>query len=134
VDVARAVDPELVVYYCIDDFEASSAGARGVRRSEDRLFREADLVFVTSERLRQRAARFREQVDVFPFAVDFARFESVRLSDEPLPEDIAGLKHPIVGYVGGLHRFVDQRMVTEAAKRLPEVTFAFIGPPQCDVS
>lgn len=44
---------------------ANSHGARNVRRTEDYLFRDADLVFVTSERLRERVRRFREQVDVF---------------------------------------------------------------------
>ena len=46
--------------------------------SETRLFREADLVFVTAERLRARAAAARSQVDVFPFGVDMEPFEHAR--------------------------------------------------------
>ena len=133
-DVIDAVEPDLVVYYCIDDIAASSHGARSVRASEDRLFRGADLVFVTSERLRERVRGFREQVDVFPFAVDFGRFEAVRLSSDGIPADLAALPRPIVGYVGGLHRWVDQALVAGAARRLPDATFVFIGPPQCELS
>ena len=133
-DVINAVEPELVVYYCIDDIAASSHGARNVRAPEDRLFRGADLVFVTSERLRERVRRFREQVDVFPFAVDFSRFEVVRLSSDGIPADLATLRRPIVGYVGGLHRWVDQELIAGAARRLPDATFVFIGPPQCDLA
>lgn len=133
-DVINAVEPELVVYYCIDDIAASSHGARSVRASEDRLFRAADLVFVTSERLRERVRGFREQVDLFPFAVNFGRFEAVRLSNDGIPADLAALPRPIVGYVGGLHRWVDQDLVAATARRLPEATFVFIGPPQCDLS
>src|SRR5437763_15909184 len=81
-DLIQAVEPELVVYYCIDDFEASSTGASTIRKTEHRLFRNADLVFVTSERLRERVSRFRDQVEVFPFAVDFGRFEAVRKSTD----------------------------------------------------
>ena len=133
-DLIKAVEPDLVVYYCIDDLAASSAGARGIRRTEDRLFREADLVFVTSEQLRQRASRFREQVDVFPFAVDFGRFEAVRTSSSDLPADLKEIRPPIAGYIGGLHRWVDQELLIGAARRLPDVTFVMIGPSQCDVS
>jgi uncharacterized SAM-binding protein YcdF (DUF218 family)/glycosyltransferase involved in cell wall biosynthesis len=133
-DLIKAVKAEVVVYYCIDDIAASSVGARSIRRSEDRLFREADLVFVTSERLRERARRFREQVDVFPFAVNFGRFQAVRTSGEAIPADLQAIPGPIVGYVGGLHRWVDQELVAATARRVPSATFVFIGPPQCDLS
>jgi uncharacterized SAM-binding protein YcdF (DUF218 family)/glycosyltransferase involved in cell wall biosynthesis len=133
-DLTKAVEPSLVVYYCIDDIAASSPGARGIRRTEDRLFREADLVFVTSERLRERVRRLREQVDVFPFGVDYGRFEAVRLSSDDTPADLSAMSRPIVGYVGGLHRWVDQDLVAGAARRLPAASFVLIGPPQCDIS
>jgi glycosyltransferase involved in cell wall biosynthesis len=133
-DLIDVLDPELVVYYCIDDFENSSSGARSIQTTEHRLFREADLVFVTSDRLRERARRFRERVDVFPFAVDFGRYEAVRNSADGVPADLQAVRGPIVGYVGGLHRWVDQDLAARAAGRLPHVTFVFIGPAQCDVS
>ena len=57
-DVIRAIDPQVTIYYCIDDLASSSPGARKIVPSEERLFRQADLVFVTSEKLRERAARF----------------------------------------------------------------------------
>ena len=133
-DLIKAVKPDLVVYYCIDDIAASSSGARRIRRTEDQLFREADLVFVTSERLRERVRRFRAQADVFPFAVDFGRFEAARISGDDIPADLKSIPRPVVGYVGGLHQWVDQELVAGTARRLPDMTFVFIGPSQCDVS
>ena len=47
----------LTIYYCIDDFASSSPGAKRIVASEERLFKDADLVFVTSERLRRAGAR-----------------------------------------------------------------------------
>ena len=55
-DLIAAIDPALTIYYCIDDLASSSHEARKIATSEQALFKEADLVFVTSERLRQRAA------------------------------------------------------------------------------
>jgi uncharacterized SAM-binding protein YcdF (DUF218 family)/glycosyltransferase involved in cell wall biosynthesis len=133
-DLVKAVEPELVIYYCLADFAASSSGARHIRRTEHRLFREADLVFVQSEQLGQRARQYRDQVDVFPSAIDFSHFEAARSSSDGVPADLSAIPRPIVGYVGGLHRWVDQDLVARAARRMPGATFVFIGPRQCDVS
>jgi uncharacterized SAM-binding protein YcdF (DUF218 family) len=40
----------------------------------------------------------------------------------------------VVGYVGGLHRWIDQALVAAVAERMPDATFALVGPPQTDVS
>jgi uncharacterized SAM-binding protein YcdF (DUF218 family)/glycosyltransferase involved in cell wall biosynthesis len=132
-DLIADLDPELTIYYCIDDLAASSPGARRIVSSEERLFRDADLVFVTSEKLRQRAARYSARVHLFPFGVSFERFDRVRNHGEP-PPDLTALERPIVGYVGGLHQWVDQELVAAVASRMPDVTFALVGPAQTDVS
>jgi uncharacterized SAM-binding protein YcdF (DUF218 family) len=44
------------------------------------------------------------------------------------------LAGPIVGYVGGMHQWVDQDLIVEVVRRLPEITFVFVGPEQCDLS
>ena len=133
-DVIHAVDPELVIYYCIDDLASSSAAARKIRQSETRLFQEADLVFVTSEKLRQRAAQQNAQVAVFPFGVDFERFARVHQGADESPRDVRALPRPVVGYVGGVHQWVDQPLLEHAARSLPEISFVFVGPCQTNVS
>jgi len=130
----RELQPELTIYYCIDNFASSSSGAAQVTRSENALFREADLVFVTSEALRARAAQFSSNVHVFPFAVNYDAFERVRTDPDSVPDDVRSLPHPIVGYVGGIHRWVDQALLARTAERLPHTTFALVGPVQTDVS
>src|SRR5262249_41831707 len=133
-DLLAVLDPQVTIYYCIDDLASSSAGARRITVSEERLFREADLVFVTSERLRERAARFSDRVHVFPFGVSLERFEAVRRHHEAAPDDVASLARPVVGYVGGLHQWVDQDLLARVARSMPDATFALVGPEQTDVS
>jgi uncharacterized SAM-binding protein YcdF (DUF218 family)/glycosyltransferase involved in cell wall biosynthesis len=133
-DLIRDLDPQLVIYYCIDDLSASSPAARRIVRSEERLFRLADLVFVTSEKLRERAALFSERVHLFPFGVSLERFERVLRGAEPPPADLQALGRPIVGYVGGLHQWVDQALIASVAAKMPDTTFALVGPAQVDVS
>lgn len=133
-DVIADLDPELTIYYCIDDLAASSPGAKKIAASEERLFARADLVFVTSEKLRERASRISQRVHFFPFGVNFERFDSARQSPTPPPPDLQALRRPIVGYLGGLHQWLDQPLVAAVASRMPDVTFAFVGPAQVDVS
>ena len=133
-DLIRELDPLLTVYYCIDDFASSSQRAKKIGRSEEGLFREADLVFVTSEKLRERAARIARRVHWFPFGVSFERFRRVQEAADDVPGDFRELPRPVVGYVGGLHQWVDQDLLAEAARRLPHASFVLVGPPQTDVS
>ena len=132
-DVIPDLDPELTVYYCIDDLASSSPAARRIRHSEIQLFQQADLVFVTSEQLRQRAAQSSQRVHLFPFGVEFERFERVRQGADGLPKEVAGLPRPIVGYVGGLHQWVDQELLAAAAEQLPHASFVLVGPAQTDL-
>ena len=133
-DLIEAIRPALSVYYCVDDLPETSAGARRILPSETRLFREADLVFVTAERLRARAAAFRSQVDVFPFGVDLEPFERARDGNGPLPVDIASLPRPIVGFVGGVKRWIDEALLIEVAARMPRASFVLVGPIGTDAS
>jgi uncharacterized SAM-binding protein YcdF (DUF218 family) len=133
-DLIDDIDPELTIYYCIDDLSASSQGARRIVPSEQRLFRKADLVFVTSQKLRERAALASKHVHLFPFGVNFERFDRVRQAADPLPPDLQAMKRPVIGYLGGLHQWVDQDLIVAVASQMPDATFALVGPAQVDVS
>lgn len=132
-DLLSALDPELTVYYCIDDLASSSPQARRVERTERMVLSEVDLVFVTSEKLRQRAAALSSRVHLFPFAVDYARFEAVRDDGSEAPRDISALARPRIGYLGGIHQWIDQALLADVARRMPEVSFALVGPTQSEV-
>ena len=136
--LARAViddlNPALTIYYCIDDLASSSPEARKIANSEQALFKSADLVFVTSERLRERAAQTSQRVHLFPFAVNLGVFQKSREEKETLPADLSALPRPVAGYVGGLHQWVDQELIAATAAKLPHVSFAMIGPEQTDIS
>lgn len=133
-DLIQGLDPKLTVYHCVDDLASSSPQARWISRSERRLFREADLVFVTSEKLRERAAALSQSVHIVPSGVSVGRFEEARDGTRPPPGDMQPLARPVIGYVGGLHQWVDQRLVAGVARRMAHASFAFVGPPQSDVS
>jgi uncharacterized SAM-binding protein YcdF (DUF218 family)/glycosyltransferase involved in cell wall biosynthesis len=133
-DMIAAVDAQLIIYYCADDFSSSSAAARQVTRSEADLLKEADIVFVTSERLRERAAVHARSVHRFPAGVKFDEFARIRADAARPPADVAALPRPIVGYIGGLHQWVDQALLLKVAARSPQSSFVLVGPTYTDIS
>jgi uncharacterized SAM-binding protein YcdF (DUF218 family)/glycosyltransferase involved in cell wall biosynthesis len=133
-DLIRDIDPAVSIYYCIDDFVSSSHAARRIATSEAQLCRQVDLIFVTSEKLREKAERFSNNVTLFPFGVSYGKFEAVRSGPPQIPADLAALPRPVVGYVGGIHQWMDMPLLTEVARRMPDTTFALVGPLQIDVS
>ena len=133
-DLVRELDPTLTIYYCIDDLASSSRAARRIAKSEAWFLRTADLVFVTSSRLQERAARLSGRVHLFPFGVNYRRFEHVRNGPDDVPVELAGLPRPVVGYVGGVHQWLDQDLLAEVSGAMPDVSFVLIGPGQTDLS
>jgi uncharacterized SAM-binding protein YcdF (DUF218 family)/glycosyltransferase involved in cell wall biosynthesis len=131
-DVIRQLGPVATIYHCVDEFSSSSADAKRIVTSEEELFRTADLVFVTSEKLRERASRYSEHVHLFPSGVSIEAFDSADAADTPV--ELKTLPRPIVGYVGGLHQWVDQPLIEAAAAGMPNASIVLIGPEQVDVS
>ncbi len=132
--LAARLRPALLVYYCVDNLPESSNLARRSAEGERQLFRSADLVMVTSEQLREKAARYRPSVHVVPSGVSMDAFANAREAPVTVLPEFASLRRPVVGYVGGLHRWFDVALTAAVARRLPDVQFVLVGPAHIDVS
>lgn len=133
-DIINNINKRLLIYYCIDNFAVSSVSAKKIRRTEKKVLQSADLVFVTSKALHDYCAQYNAKVHFFPFGVSLESFEKVRLSELTMPDELRDIKKPIVGYVGGIHKWIDQDLVKSLAEDNSEYSFVFVGPLQTDVS
>jgi uncharacterized SAM-binding protein YcdF (DUF218 family) len=132
-EVIRRIPHQALVYYCIDSFVNSTSGARRIEASERTLFQMADLVFVTSSRLYGRAAQWNRRVHLFPFGVEMDVFQRAEDAGITVPEELRRLSRPIIGYVGGVHQWVDQELLCRIAQAHPDYSFVLVGPAQTDV-
>ncbi len=124
---------KLLVYYCVDRLAASSPSAKKIKGSEVKLLNNSDLVFVTSHELYNYCSTHNQNTHIFPFGVDYDKFERARLSHEARPEEIRNIKPPIVGYVGGIHKWMDLDMVRKMVLGRPGYSFVFVGPAQTNL-
>jgi uncharacterized SAM-binding protein YcdF (DUF218 family)/glycosyltransferase involved in cell wall biosynthesis len=124
-DLIDEFDPSLVVYYCIADFTQLTTNGK-IDRSERLLLDRADVVFVQGEELKQKCEPHRN-ISIFPFGVSLDAFHD---DVTPAPE-LASLRRPLVGYVGGLHRHIDFSLLRHLATNL-DGTMVLVGPRQAD--
>ncbi len=132
IDLINEIDHRLLIYYCADRFTAVSAETKKIERSEVELLRRADLVFVTSQALARHCGQFASKVYCFPAGVDLGMFNLENAS--PAPQELRGLRQPVIGYVGGIHQWLDLELLRTIALKRVEYSFVLVGPVQTDAS
>lgn len=139
VDIIRnhRTDRSVIVYYNCADFSYLTPKAKLLEKSEQELVRLSDVVFATCSEQAQRLSRDPKGEEggayVFPPGVDMSAFpEEGSQSPDDLsgPLNISALPRPIIGYVGGLHRFIDYDLVAAMARARPSWSWVFLGPHQ----
>ncbi|HYH95237.1 spore coat polysaccharide biosynthesis glycosyltransferase ExoP [Hyalangium sp.] len=135
--VSGTLGEEFVVYHCVDEFSAfSDTNGRHIAELEERLLRKANLVITSAERLRENKAKVNPNTVLVRHGVDFQHFVKACDPATPIPEDIAKLPGPIIGFFGLMADWVDQEALIATAKAHPEGSVVVIGKvaPDCDVS
>jgi len=129
-DVIHSIDHKLVIYYCIDNFSASSPEAKKVKETEVLLLKRANLVFVTSKNLYDACRAYNENVHIFSYGVNMDVYDAVKGQHIEPPKDMEAIRHPIVGYVGGVHKWIDFDLLKFTAAAHRDKSFVFVGPLQ----
>ncbi len=115
-----------LVYHCVDDYAGNTGvDADAIESLEAKLLERATIVFATSKPLADRLALVHENVRCVPNVADVDRFTT----PQPIPNELAALPRPIIGYVGNLAGFkLDLALIINIAKARPDWSFAFVGP------
>ncbi len=111
--------PYMKVYDCVDYYPGFHEAAK---RQHITLLERSDYVFANSTALGKELARTRPDTTVVP--VGFAQELFAHMRDSPPFFDKKTL---VVGYIGSISDRIDFGFVHAVAKKLPYVTFRFIG-------
>ncbi|HXD30608.1 MAG TPA: glycosyltransferase [Pyrinomonadaceae bacterium] len=136
VDIIRnhRTDQSVIVYYNCADFSYLTPKAKRLEKIEQELVRLSDLVFATCSEQGQKLSRDNREFSphIFPPGVDMSAFpeEASQPVDPNDSLNFSALPRPIIGYVGGLHRFVDYDLVAAMAQARPSWSWVFLGAHQ----
>jgi glycosyltransferase involved in cell wall biosynthesis len=135
--VSGTLGEKLVVYHCVDEFSAfADTNGRHIAELEETLLRKADLVITSAERLRANKIKINSNTVLVRHGVDFQHFVRACEATTRVPEDLARLPKPVIGFFGLVAEWLDYDALEALAKAHPEGSVVLIGKiaPDADVS
>ena len=94
---------------------------------EKYIFRNSDLVLAVSKPLLGYCQRYNANCYLVPNAVD-ENFFKTSTENINIPDDLSSIRHPRIGYVGGIFDKLDYKLLTKIIEERKEYSFVFIGP------
>jgi len=128
--LAQALDPDAVVYDCMDELSLFLGAPPELLSHEAALLDYADVMFTGGPSLFRAKQSRHPNVHCFPSSVDAAHF---RLSDGTgrrvsEAEDQAELPHPRLGFYGVIDERLDLDIVDRLAQAHPDWQIVLVGP------
>jgi glycosyltransferase involved in cell wall biosynthesis len=125
----------LAVYYCTDEWSGfSHLGREPVAVMEQALCAKSDVVFTTSRPLLERKAVYNKETHLASHGVDREHFATALDPGTVIPDDVASLPHPIIGFFGLIENWIDQDLIAYVAEQKPSWSIVLVGRAAVDVS
>jgi glycosyltransferase involved in cell wall biosynthesis len=116
-----------IVYDCMDELSHFKGAPVELIEQEKKLLEKTDIVFTGGKSLYDAKSKMHGQVYCFPSSVELEHF-SKSMNGIPIPEDIARIQQPIIGYYGVIDERIDLPLLQEVALNNPLFSFVMIGP------
>ena len=121
-----------LIYYCVDEYTAFTGVAPGLKEIEEDLFRRADVVIVSAEKLLESKAQFNSRTHLIRHGTDWNHFRKAVDSKLDLPSDVAELPRPIIGFHGLIADWVDIELIKKIALHFSEGSVVLVGKTTLD--
>jgi len=128
-DVLYVGQSTRLVYHCVDDIKQQPAmPVVAIEAAEKNLLKRADFVFVTSDELYRTRKIMNKNTHMFTNVADYDHFSKARDNETRIPDDIARIKKPVIGFVGAISAYkLDFELIAFLAKEKPEWSIVLIG-------
>ncbi|MGE5415314.1 MAG: hypothetical protein ACM3UZ_00850 [Acidobacteriota bacterium] len=125
VRMINTTQPSLVVYDCLD--EATEEFAHWAPYFRQAVTK-AHLVLATSQKLFNSCKTLNANTILVPNACADEFFEKAQRPDTPIPDDMKGIPHPVIGYCGAVASWCDFELIIKVADAFPNCSVVMIGP------
>ena len=116
-----------LIYYCVDEYTAFTGAARGLREIEEDLFRKSDLVVVSADKLFESKKDYNENTYIIRHGTDWRHFRTALDENTKIPDEIANLPRPVIGFHGLLADWVDYDLIKKTAEHFRQGSIVLIG-------
>lgn len=121
------LNPELVIYDCMDELSAFKFAPPELTQFEKQLFAKADIVFTGGHSIYESKKNAHHNIFPFPSSIDKAHFGKARKIRKD-PEDQKAIPHPRFGFFGVIDERFDIELIDAVAKAKPDWQFVLLGP------
>lgn len=125
--LANDLNPQAVIYDCMDELSAFKNAPRQLLQRENALYQKADLVLTGGPSLYRSKSQRHHNVHCFSSSVDAAHFAPKPDGPADHPAQ-AALPHPRLGYCGVIDERVDVPLIAAMADAHPEWQIVMVGP------
>jgi glycosyltransferase involved in cell wall biosynthesis len=134
--IAGALGEQMLIYYCVDEYTAfSDVPTESLILLERELLHKAALVIVSAERLFQSKKGENPHTVLVRHGVDHAHFSKALQPETRIPDEIANLPRPIIGYFGLMAAdWIDIDLMVRVAKHFSKGSLVLLGKVTTDVS
>jgi glycosyltransferase involved in cell wall biosynthesis len=117
------------IYHCVDEIKAQPGmPVEVLATAEEKLCRQADVIFTTSARLTETRRRWNQNTHYLPNVADYEHFHAALASETEVPADLAAIPGPRLGFVGAISGYkVDFPLVRQIAETHPDWSVVLIG-------
>jgi glycosyltransferase involved in cell wall biosynthesis len=134
--LAGSLGEDRILYYCVDEYTAfKGVNTAGLAAIERDLIDKADLVVVSAEKLlHSKRASTPAPTVLVRHGVDHDHFASALRPDTRVPDEIARLPRPVIGYFGLIaDDWVDIPLLVQVARSIPNGSLVMLGKVTMDV-
>ncbi len=134
-DYVGTLGEQLAVYYCVDEWSLFGYLDRAQTQSAERaLLGKVDAVFAINRELAEAKRALNPHTFESPHGVDHALFARALDDTIRVPDDLAALPRPRLGFYGTLRDWVDFELIAYVARARPDWHIALIGQKLADTS
>lgn len=121
-DAINQVPHDLSIYHIDDEYSFSNTETE-IPAAERQLLTAAEQVFIHSPAMMKKKGSFNRNTQLLPNGVDYSLY-ATKVAE---PEDLRGIPHPRVGYVGYLKKMLNWPLLLELTAAHPDWSFVFVG-------
>ena len=125
--ISSHLNPEVVVYDCMDELSAFKFAPAELKLMEAELFKKAQVVFTGGHSLYEAKKNLHANIFAFPSSIEKQHFEQARKM-LAIPADQVGIKGIKIGFYGVIDERFNIKMIEAVADSRPEWQLILVGP------